>query len=114
MMPETPDLDRAWTLAQATEALRARGVRLTLRAGDYRLNYAVGGMAKSEYVTDDLHDALTVGYAMAENRPTPPKAVRRRRRTQKPYVVRANGEIRLRRNGKKRQSTRQPTPDRSS
>ena len=113
-MPETPDLNRAWTLAQATEALRARGVRLKLQAGDYRLNYVVGGTTRSEYVTDDLHDALTVGYAMAEHLPAPPKAVRRRRRARKPSVVRANGEIRLRRNGKKRRRTRQPTPDRSS
>jgi hypothetical protein len=113
-MAETPDLNRVWTLAQATEDLRTRGIRLTLQAGDYRLNYAVGGTAKSEYVTDDLHDALTVGYAMSGHLPAPPKAVCRRRRARKPYVVRANGEIRLRRNGKKRRRARRPTPDRSS
>lgn len=113
-MTETPDLNRTWTLAQATEALRARGVRLKLQAGDYRLNYTVGGTKKSEYVTDDLHDALTVGYAMAEHPPAPPQAVRRKRRAGKPYVVRANGEIRLRRNGKKRRRTGQPDPDRAS
>lgn len=113
-MTETPDLNRAWTLAEATEALRVRGVRLNLLAGDYRLNYVTGGTTRSEYVTDDLHDALTVGYAMAEHLPAPPQPVHRKRRARKPYVVSANGEIRMRRNSKKRRRTRQPNPDRTS
>lgn len=101
-----PDLNRAWTLAQATEALRSLGISLKPQAGGYLLNYATGGTTQSEYVTDDLRDALTAGYAMAEDPPAPPKVIRRRRRARSAYAVQSNGDIRLRRKFKKRRRSR--------
>jgi len=48
------------------EELRALGLLLHQAPGEYRINYP-HGTAATEYVTDDLQDALNRGREMAEN-----------------------------------------------
>jgi len=98
-MVTTPDLDRVWTRADVAEALRAQGISLNPRADGYRLNFIKGGTTKTEYVTDDLIDALVTGLQMAEHPPAPPPKVRRggRRSVWRGYSFRCNGEMRQKR-----------------
>ena len=93
-MANTPDLDRAWTLAGVTEALWARGVILQPQAGGYRLNYRTAGTPQTEVITDDLIDALLVGLAMADHPPSPPHGPKRRRPSR--YRIGRHGELRRR------------------
>jgi hypothetical protein len=95
-MTITPDLDRVWTRADVAEALRAQGISLNPRADGYRVNFIKGGTTQTEYVTDDLIDALVTGLQMAEQPPAPPPAVRRggRRSVWRGYAFRCNGEMR--------------------
>jgi hypothetical protein len=94
-MTTTPDLDRIWTRADVADALRAQGISLNSRADGYRLNFIKGGTTKTEYVTDDLIDALVTGLEMAEHPPAPPPKVRRNRRSPwRGYILRYNGELR--------------------
>jgi hypothetical protein len=95
-MGTTPDLDRVWTRADVAEALRAEGISLNPRADGYRVNFIKGGTTKTEYITDDLIDALVTGIQMAEHPPPPPPEVRRggRRSVWSGYAFRSNGEMR--------------------
>ena len=94
-MTTTPDLDRVWTRADVAEALRTQGISLNSRADGYRLNFINGGTTQTEYVTDDLIDALVTGLEMAEHPPAPaPKVRRGRRSVWRGYSLRYNGELR--------------------
>src|ERR1700693_4017375 len=94
-MATTPDLDRVCTRADVAIALREQGISLTSRADGYRLNFIKGGTTKTEYVTDDLIDALVTGLEMAEHPPAPPPKVRRNRRSVwSRYFLRYNGDLR--------------------
>lgn len=93
-MTITPDLDRVWTRVDVADALRARGISLDARADGYRLNFIKGGTTITEYVTDDLIDALVTALRMAEHPPAPPpKARRNRRSVWRGYTLRYNGEL---------------------
>lgn len=106
-MPTTPDLDRAWTRADVAEALRAQGVSLNSRADGYRLNFIKGGTTQTEYVTDDLIDALVTGLQMAEHPPAaPPKVRRGRRSVWRGYILRYNGELRKKLKKRRRSRTK--------
>lgn len=94
-MTINPDLDRVWTRADVAEALRAQGISLNPRADGYRLNFIKGGTTQTEYVTDDLIDALVTGLEMAEHPPAPPPKERHWRRSAwRGYIRRHNGELR--------------------
>jgi hypothetical protein len=114
-MTTTPDLDRVWTRVDVEDALRAQGISLNPRADGYRLNFIKGGTTKTEYVTDDLIDALVTGLEMAEHPPPPPpppKVRRNPRSVWSRYFLRYNGE--LRKKLKKRRPSRTkkpPAPD---
>ena len=101
-MTTMPPLDRRWTLAEATEALWAEGISLKLLAGGYSLNFDRGGTPKTEYITDDLIDALMTGFAMAEHPPAAPRIRRRRRISRRSYILRHNGELRKKLRRKRR------------
>jgi hypothetical protein len=108
-MTTTPDLDRVWTRADVADALRAQGISLNSRADGYRLNFIKGGTTKTEYVTDDLIDALVTGLEMAEHPPPPPPKVRRNRRSVwNRYFLRYNGELRKKLRKRPRSKTRKP------
>jgi hypothetical protein len=94
-MTTTPDLDRVWTRDDVADALRAQGISLNPRADGYRVNFIKGGTTQTEYVTDDLIDALVTGLEMADHPPAPPPKVRRNRRSPwRQYILRYNGELR--------------------
>jgi hypothetical protein len=94
-MTITPDLDRVWTRTDVEDALRAQGINLKPRADGYWVNFIKGGTTQTEYVTDDLIDALVTGLEMAEHPPAPPPKVRRNRRSPwRQYILRYNGELR--------------------
>jgi hypothetical protein len=106
-MTTTPDLDRVWTRADVADALRAQGISLNPRADGYRLNFIKGGTTKTEYVTDDLIDALVTGLEMAEHLPPPPPKVRRNRRSVwSRYFLRYNGELRKKLRKRRRPKTK--------
>lgn len=79
-MATTLDLDRTWTLADATTTLSTCGISLKSEAGGYRVNFATGGTIQTEYVTDDLIGALVTGFGMAEHPSAPSAKLRRARR----------------------------------
>ena len=113
-MTTTPDLDRVWTRADVADALRAQGISLNSRADGIRLNFIKGGTTKTEYVTDDLIDALVTGLEMAEHPPPPPppKVRRNRRSPWRQYFLRYNGELRKKLRKRRPSKTIQPsTPD---
>jgi hypothetical protein len=112
-MTTTPDLDRVWTRADVADALRAQGISLNSRADGYRLNFIKGGTTKTEYVTDDLIDALVTGLEMAEHPPAPPAKVRRNRRSMwSRYFLHYNGELRKKLRKRPRSRTEKPpAPD---
>lgn len=97
-MTTTPDLDRPWTRVEVADALHAQGIDLKSRADGYRLNFIKGGTTKTEYVTDDLIDALVTGFKMAEHPLAPPPKARRKRQTRwrANYILCANGVVRKR------------------
>ena len=106
-MTTTPDLDRVWTRADVADALRAQGISLNPRADGYRLNFIKGGTTKTEYVTDDLIDALVTGLEMAEHPPAPPPKVRRNQRSMwSRYFLRYNGELRKKLGKRRRPKTK--------
>jgi hypothetical protein len=106
-MTTTPDPDRVWTRADVAEALRAQGISLNSRADGYRLNFIKGGTTQTEYVTDDLIDALVAGLEMAEHPPPPPLKVRRNRRSVwSRYFLRYNGELRKKLRKRRRPKTK--------
>ena len=55
------------TLAQAKATLRAVGVTITKRHGEYRVNLR-GGQEATAYYTDDIEDAVNTGQQMADRR----------------------------------------------
>jgi hypothetical protein len=112
-MSTTPDLDRVWTRDDVADALRAQGISLNSRADGYRLNFIKGGTTRTEYVTDDLIDALVTGLEMAEHPPAPPPKVRRYRRSVwSRYFHRYNGELRKKlRKRRPSRTKRPPAPD---
>ena len=70
-------------IIQIIDELRARGVLITNRGGEWRVNVR-GGTQATEYLTDDLQDAFEHGRALAASRMAaaeppekPPKIVRR-------------------------------------
>ena len=102
-----PDLDRVWTRTDVAEALRAQGISLNSRADGYRLNFIKGGTTQTEYITDDLIDALVAGLEMAEHPPPPPPKVRRNRRSPwRGYILRYNGELRKKLRKRRRPRTK--------
>ena len=106
-MTTTPDLDRVWTRADVADALHAQGISLVARADGYRVNFIKGGTTKTEYVTDDLIDALVTGLQMAEHPPAPPPKVRRTRRSVwRGYILRYNGELRKKLRKRRRSKTK--------
>ena len=106
-MTITPDLDRAWTRADVADALRAQGISLNPRADGYRLNFIKGGTTQTEYVTDDLIDALVTGLKMAEHPPAPPaKGPRSRQSPWRRYSLRYNGELRRKLRKRRRPRTK--------
>ena len=112
-MTTTPDLDRVWTRADVENALRAQGISLNSRADGIRLNFIKGGTTKTEYVTDDLIDALVTGLEMAEHPPPPPppppKVRRTRRSVWSAYFLRHNGELRKKLGKRRRPRTKKPS-----
>lgn len=56
----------------ACEELKMLGVVLRKGQGEYRVNHR-GGTATSEFLTDDLTDAITRGREMAAERPNRPE-----------------------------------------
>ena len=109
-MTTTVNLDRAWTRVEVADALRAQGISLNSRADGYRLNFIKGGTTQTEYVTDDLIDALVTGLEMAEHPPAPPPKVRRYRRNRRSvwsgYFLRYNGELRKKLKKRRRPRTK--------
>ena len=107
-MTITPELDRIWTWADVAEALRAQGISLNWRADGFRLNFIKGGTTQTEYVTDDLIDALVTGLQMAEHPPAPPPPpkVRRNRRSVWRRYVFHNGEARKKLRKRRRPKTK--------
>ena len=111
-MTTTPDLDRVWTRVDVADALRAQGISLNPRGDGYRLNFIKGGTTQTEYVTDDLIDALVTGLEMAEHPPAPPKVRRNRRSPWRQYFLRYNGELRKKLRKRRPSKTKKPaTPD---
>lgn len=53
------------TLVQAKATLRAVGVTISKRHGEYRVNLR-GGREATAYYTDDIEDAVNTGLRMAE------------------------------------------------
>ncbi len=76
--------------------MRAEGIGLSSRADGYRVNFIKGGTSHTEYVTDDLIDALLTGLKMAKNPPAqPPQGWRGGRRSVwRGYCTRYNGAVR--------------------
>jgi hypothetical protein len=58
-------------IMQIIDELRARGVLITNRGGDWCVNLR-GGTSATEYLTDDLQDAFEHARAMATARPAAP------------------------------------------
>jgi hypothetical protein len=56
-----------------SDELRALGLVIQRRPGEYRVNFP-HGTAATEYMTDDLQDALNRGREMAEHPPPLPDA----------------------------------------
>jgi len=54
----------------AFDELKALGLILSQEPGQYRVNFR-NGMARTEYTTDDLQDAITQGRKMGANPPPP-------------------------------------------
>jgi hypothetical protein len=112
-MTPPPDLDRVWTRTDVSDALYAQGISLKSQAYGYRLNFIKGGTTKTEYVTDDLIDALVTGLEMAEHPPPPPPKIRRKRWSpwRANYILCANGVVRKRLKRRRRQVRKdRPSP----
>jgi hypothetical protein len=79
-------------ILQAFDELRARGVVITSLSGEWCVNYRDGNKA-TEYLTDDLQDALEHGRAMAAAcRAPPPEPEKRppaRRKWRRPGSAKA-------------------------
>lgn len=103
-MTATPDLNRPWNRTEVEAALRAQGIGLSSRADGYRVNFIKGGTSHTEYVTDDLIDALVTGLKMAESPPPPPPKGPRGggRSIWRGYSTRYNGEVRKKLRRKRR------------
>jgi hypothetical protein len=101
-MGDTLDLNRRWTLAEAAAELWARGVSVKSHADGYHLNYAKGGTTRTEFVTDDLIEALTVGFEMAEHKPALRRPIRRRRPPTRKAKIRSHNRALARRQWKKK------------
>jgi hypothetical protein len=76
-------------IMQTIDELRARGILVTSRAGEWCVNFQHGAPATA-YVTDDLQDAFAHGLAMAASAPVAPEApVRHRRKWRRPMTAKA-------------------------
>ena len=78
-------------MTQIVDELRAQGILITSRAGEWCVNYR-GGSEATAYVTDDLRDAFEHGRAMAATAPqaaAPAPAVRHRRKWRRPMSAKA-------------------------
>ena len=82
----------------AYDELKAHGLTLHKAPGEYRVNFP-NGAAATEYVTDDLEDALRRGLEMAEHPPAPAELPLRPvgRRTRKGDMYKHNRKIAARR-----------------
>src|ERR1700674_3046947 len=60
-------------IMQIVDELRAHGILITSRAGEWCVNYR-GGAEATAYVTDDLQDAFEHGRAMAASVATKARA----------------------------------------
>ena len=76
-------------IMQIVDELRAHGILITSRAGEWCVNFR-GGDEATAYITDDLQDALEHGRAMALAAAVPPAAsVPHRRNWHRPKSARA-------------------------
>jgi hypothetical protein len=78
-------------IMQIMEELRARGVLITNRGGEWCVNVR-GGTQATEYLTDDLQEAFEHGRALAASpmtAPVPAKPPEIRRKWRKPMNARA-------------------------
>jgi hypothetical protein len=92
----------------ACEELKMLGVVLRKGQGEYRVNYR-SGTAESEFVTDDLTDAIAHGREMAErvlNRPEPPLGPTGPSRSRRSRMNRHNRKLGARRSKRR---TKVPT-----
>jgi hypothetical protein len=102
-MTTTPDLNRKWTLADVAAELWSKGISLKTRVEGYTLNFAEGGTTYTEYVTDNLIDALVVGSEMAAHPPAPVAKGIRKIRLPRWQRARLNAEWHKQQTEKKRQ-----------
>jgi hypothetical protein len=79
-------------MMQIIDELRARGIVITSRPGEWCVNFR-NGTAATAYVTDDLLDAFAHGRALAAAVVDPPEREtsvrRRRRRGRRPKTAKA-------------------------
>lgn len=102
--PLKPDLNRRWTLDDVAAELWPRGISLKSEPEGYRVNFLKGGTTHTEYVTDELLDALTVGLDMAANPPPPlPKVPYKKRPSRRAVIHKHNAEWAKRQKEKERQ-----------
>ena len=104
-------------IMQIIDELRARGVLITNRGGDWCVNLQ-GGTQATEYLTDDLQDAFEHGRAMAASQtgaPAPEKPPEIRRKWRRPMSAKAQRRrmikahnYRLRARGDQKAARRRP------
>ena len=73
-------------IMQIVDELRAHGILITHRAGEWRVNFR-GGTEATAYVTDDLQDAFEHGRAMAlAGQPSAAEPAQHRRKWRRPMM----------------------------
>ena len=77
---DPPNLNRIWLFSDVQDELWSHGIGMKKKVEGYRINYFKGGTTYTEYVTDDLLDALITGLEMASNPPKPLPTVLPRKR----------------------------------
>jgi len=95
-------------ILQIIDALRAHGIVITSRAGEWRVNYR-DGAESTAYITDDLQDAFAHGRAMAVDAaaisPETGQPIRRRRRRRwPPKTAKAARRAFIRKHNRRRRS----------
>ena len=101
-MADAPDLNRRWTLADVMAELRPRGISLKSQPDGYHLNYDQGSTTRTEFITDDLIEALVVGCEMAKHQPAARRPARRRKPPTRKARIRSHNRALARRQWKKK------------